>query len=159
MMGLLVTFELTSEPLAVVGNVACILIETAFVILGLYAVRNERQDLTLAFMSCIVLLIAYVVVTCYYVSVSSSYSIQTTKPQFYVMSTLCLAVRIYLLYRTWKVMQNYNRGLRAYFDQTRYYFDFLGSSSGKLLDPARSHPVNARYSNPPHNPGISPLNG
>ena len=68
----------------------------------------------------------------------------TTEMQFYVMGTLCLVVRALLLYRTWKVMQNFKRGLRGYFDEGHHYIDFWGTSTTKLLDTAQSQPVNSK---------------
>lgn len=95
-------------------------------------------------MQCTAFMVIYVVLIWYWVATGgTSYSQMTTEMQFYVMGALCFIVRAMLLYRTWKVMQNFNRGLRMYFDSGSVIHSNTTSSSSnstKLLESVDTKP-------------------
>eukprot|EP01083_Nonionella_stella_P306809 1075998_1 len=134
MLGLLVTFELKHQTiLGWIGNIACILFEVAWVALGIRAVRTEHLLITQCFMGCTVFLLGYVITVCVWIATDQNYSASTSELQFFVLGTLALVVRALSMYWTWRVIGNFDKGLRQYFDQGGHYIDFWGQSNAKLL--------------------------
>jgi len=135
MLGLLVTFELKHQIEGYIGNIACILFEICWVMVGIISVRREHRSTVLIFMLCTLFLVAYVVVICYWVVTDKKYSENVTEAQFFVMGALALICRVFTLYWTWRVMRNFDKGLRSYFDQGGHYIDIWGGSQQQLLAP------------------------
>eukprot|EP01084_Bolivina_argentea_P254940 428702_1 len=135
MLVLLVTFELKHKnQLGYIGNISCILFEVLWVTLGIRAVRAEHKLTTQGFMCCTIFLIIYICVICYWIATDQEYSQATSEPQFFVLSTLAIIVRALSMFWTYKVINNFDKGLRQYFDQGSHYIDFWKSNQ-QLLAP------------------------
>ena len=64
-------------------------------------------------MACTVFLIIYVTVICYWIATDKQYSAATSETQFFVLSSLSLIVRVITMIFTWRVMDNFDKGLRS----------------------------------------------
>ena len=84
-------------------------------------VRTEHKLITQGFMGCTIFLIAYVVIICYWVATDKQYSENTSELQFFVLGTLALVVRGLCMFCTWRVLKNFDKGLR----QVKYNVDVV----------------------------------
>ena len=95
--------------------------------------QTEHATITKMFMTCTVFLVGYVVIICYWIATDQEYSESTSELQFYTLGSMALIIRSITLIMTLRVMRNFGKGLRSYFDQGSHYIDFWGQSNQNLL--------------------------
>ena len=83
-------------------------------------------------MACSLPLIGYVSIIWYYMSNDDAYTKTKSHVQYYVMITLCCLIRCVVMFYVHRVMGNYGKGLKPFFENDGDS-GFWGSGNKKLL--------------------------
>eukprot|EP01084_Bolivina_argentea_P275223 469302_1 len=135
---ILVTDQLLHAIFGYVFNFVILAYEIIWVAVSIRAVRTENITCVKICSCSMVLLYGYIGLNLYWITDDDYYSEDTSKPQFFVLGAFCVIVRAIELVLTYKVSQNFGKGLREFFNAGDHYNDFWGGTNQHLLDDQRS---------------------